>query len=157
MAAGKSVTAQILADRLRVPGYDSDEAVVERAGAPITEIFQSGGEAEFRRLEADAVAGIAASPGGVVATGGGVVLDSANVAAMRTSGTVVLLDTPIEDIVSRVGDGSRPLVDRSGRQSVSVILEERREAYEAAAHFTIDTSGMNPSQVADEVERLCGS
>jgi shikimate kinase len=86
-----------------------------------------------------------------------VVLDPANVAVMRASGTVVLLDTPVDDIVSRVGDGTRPLVDGPGGQSVAAILEGRRQAYEAAAHFTVDTAGMNPNQVADEVERLCVS
>lgn len=157
MGAGKSVTAQLLAGRLGIPHYDTDETVVAEAGMPIVEIFRVQGEGEFRRLESDAVAAIAESPPGVVATGGGVVLDAASVARMRGSGRVVLLDTPVAEIITRVGDGSRPLIDLEGGETVSTIREQRRSAYADAADITVDTAGMSPGQVADEVERLCGS
>lgn len=157
MGAGKSATAEILAARLGLPRYDSDEVVVAEAGMSITEIFHTRGEAAFRRLEAGAVAEIAASPDGVVATGGGVVLDPDNVALMRGSGRVVLLDTPLEDLLRRVGDGARPLVDGTDGQRIAVIREQRRGAYEAAAHVTVDTTGLSSREVADEVERLCVS
>lgn len=157
MGAGKSATAEILAARLGVPRYDSDEVVVAEAGMSITEIFEMRGEPAFRRLEAAAVAEIAASPAGVVATGGGVVLDPENVALMRGSGRVVLLDTPVEDLQRRVGDGTRPLVDGPDGRRISVIRDQRRRAYEAAAHATVETAGLSSQQVADEVERLCAS
>lgn len=157
MGAGKSSTAQLLAGRLGVPRYDTDETVVASTGIEIAEVFRVHGETEFRRLEAEALAAIAASPPGVVATGGGVVLDPGNVTAMQTTGKVVLLDTPLDELLTRVGDGSRPLVDLPEGGSVSTILEQRRSAYEEAADVTVDTTGMSPGEVADEVERLCGS
>jgi len=53
---GKSTCGRILAHRLGWQFLDTDELVQERAGKPIWEVFEEGGEASFRKLEAEVVA-----------------------------------------------------------------------------------------------------
>jgi shikimate kinase len=52
---------------------DSDQVIVERAGADIPWIFDLEGEAGFRQREAQVIAELTQQPDIVLATGGGVV------------------------------------------------------------------------------------
>ena len=54
--AGKTSVGRRVADRLGVPFHDSDAAIQKRAGKPVSDIFLSDGEAEFRRLEREVIA-----------------------------------------------------------------------------------------------------
>lgn len=73
MGAGKTSIGRRVARAIGLPFTDTDAAVVREHG-PIPVLFAERGEAEFRRLERDAVAAALAS-GGVVSLGGGAVLD----------------------------------------------------------------------------------
>ncbi len=61
MGTGKSSIAPILARRLAWTYIDSDEVLVARAGKSIAAIFESEGEAQFRKLEREVIADIAQS------------------------------------------------------------------------------------------------
>jgi shikimate kinase len=140
MGAGKSVVAAALARRLSRPLVDTDELVAEVAGMPISDIFEQEGERAFRALEAAAVRQAAATPGAVVACGGGTVLDPANVHVLRSAGVVVYLQVPAEVAAARIGDGSgRPLLAGADPATrLAAVIEERRGAYERAAHRVVD-------------------
>ena len=99
---GKSSAGRIAAERLGLTLVDTDAQVVRRAGKSIREIFESGGEAAFRSLEAAAVAEAASRGGQVIATGGGVVLNADSVKALRASGVVVHLIASPETIHARM-------------------------------------------------------
>ena len=48
MGVGKTTVAKELSGRLRLPLVDTDEAIVEREGRSIPEIFEREGEKIFR-------------------------------------------------------------------------------------------------------------
>ena len=85
----------------------------------------------------------------------GVPLREENVAAMRESGTVVLLTASPEVILERVRDSDeRPLLQ--GHKDVpyiAALMEQRRPRYEAAADITVDTSRLNIEEVCRQVLR----
>ena len=67
MGCGKSSVGRCLSELLCCPFIDLDEAICDRAGKSIPEIFASEGETEFRKLEAQALRSIL-TPSGAVRT-----------------------------------------------------------------------------------------
>ena len=58
MGCGKSSVGRCLSELLCCPFIDLDEAICDRAGKSIPEIFASEGETEFRKLEAETLRSI---------------------------------------------------------------------------------------------------
>ncbi|HHC07111.1 MAG TPA: shikimate kinase [Actinobacteria bacterium] len=159
MGVGKSTVGRRLATMAGRPFVDLDALVAAEAGCAIDEIFAREGEEGFRSRERRLLARVAAGPPGVVATGGGAVLDDANVAAMRRSGLVVLLEATIPTLVARVGGGGRPLLEGTDpRVRLTELAAARRARYEAAADLVVDTEGREVATIAEEIlERWIGS
>lgn len=103
MGSGKTSVGRRLGDRLGLPFADLDQAIEERAGAPVREIFERRGEPEFRRLEAEMLSELVASPELVLATGGGTVAAAPARRLLAASGVTVWLNPPFATIVERIG------------------------------------------------------
>lgn len=153
---GKTAVGRILADRLKVPFYDTDALIERRTGMSIPEIFRRYGEVEFRILEREVIASLRDAKG-VISTGGGAVSDPANVADLRWHGTVVLLTAAPAVILDRIAGSDRPgLTDLSPAEEVQALLAARQEAYIGAADTCIDTGRYTPEEVADLVLQGAG-
>ena len=108
--AGKSILAAALGPRLGLPVLDLDALVEEKTGRSITDIFKAHGEAEFRRLEVEALRSNLDKPS-VMALGGGAWASPEIRDALNASGFAVLwiAETP-EVCWSRIAiDPTRPL------------------------------------------------
>ena len=62
---GRPTVGRLLAQRLGKPFADADDLIVQRSGKSIREIFASGGEETFRKLEMAAIAELAGRNDGV--------------------------------------------------------------------------------------------
>ena len=114
MAAGKTSVGRALAHATSRRFVDLDD-VIAAAGEPVAELVARD-EAEFRRREASALAGViaAAGDGPVVATGGGAAAHGDNLARMRAAGCVVALGVDPDRAIARAGDAAaRPLLARA--------------------------------------------
>lgn len=154
--AGKSAVGPRVARRLGWGFVDIDDDVVARAGEPVPEIFRSGGEARFRRLEAESTAALAGRGGVVVATGGGW-MARRDLERSRPGRIRVWLRVGPETAAARLADaaGTRPLVSgETPESSLARMLADRESAY-AEAEVAVDTDGLGPEDVANLVlERL---
>lgn len=151
MGSGKTSVGQELANTLGLVFVDADDAVVASSGRSIENLFAEG-EAAFRAVEHDVIIEIASIERCVVATGGGAVLDPANVAAMRASGTTVLLDANAQTLKVRLtGSTDRPLL--TDGSDIDTVARERADVYRASADLTVETTNRTIDEVVEEVIR----
>jgi shikimate kinase len=166
--AGKTTVGTLLAARLGVGFADTDAVVESVAGKPVGDIFVTDGEAEFRRLEREAVAAALAtaeSAGnagaddpadlravGVVGLGGGAVMDE-QTQALLAGRRVVYLETGFAELAKRVGlDRARPLlIGTNPRAQLKALLEQRLPVYDKLAWLTVSTDGREPEEIAAEI------
>jgi 3-dehydroquinate synthase len=153
MAAGKTTAGRLLAERMALPFVDLDDVVADLAGMSVPDIFEQRGEAEFRRLEGEALARIVARAPAVVATGGGTPCHGDALERMRGSGLVIALAVPLDVALARAGSASeRPLLARSADQ-IAALYHQREPIYRQA-HAGIATDWRDPGEVADECAEL---
>jgi shikimate kinase len=159
MGSGKTTVGRILAQNLEVDFFDTDELIVASSRMTVAEIFESHGEAEFRRREAETLSNLVSAPGRcVVAVGGGAILDDGNRAVMGGWATVVWLRTGVETLSERVGSGEgRPLLAGGATESLRRIADSRAGLYESAADVIVDTDGSAPDEVARAVAEAIDS
>ena len=152
MGSGKTTVGKILADFLGCPFLDLDDLIVKKAGKSIPEIFEQDGEPAFRELEArllrQTVAKYAESTA-VLALGGGAILAPASAALLRDKTVCIYLRATLDTLLARLeGEtAGRPLAD----DALAGRLAAREPLYEKTAHVTIDTDGLSPDEVADEI------
>ena len=144
-SCGKTTVGGILAEKCGRELDDTDEYIVKRIGMPISDFFARHGEAEFRRIEKETIAELAATGGRIIATGGGAVLDPENVRALKQNGVLVFLDRSPEKLIAT---DDRPLASR--RDALERLYAERYEIYRAAAEVRIDAD-LTPEAEADAV------
>ena len=152
MGSGKTTVGKVLADFLGCPFLDLDDLVVKKAGKSIPDIFAQDGEPAFRELEAKLLrqtVGKYAESTAVLALGGGAILAPASAALLRDKTVCIYLRATLDTLLARLeGEtAGRPLADAS----LAARLAEREPLYEETAHVTIDTDGLTPDEVADEI------
>jgi shikimate kinase len=155
MGSGKTTVGRLVATKLGWEYVDSDEQVCARTGRTVRDIFETDGEAAFRREESAALEQATTSPTtpAVVAVAGGAVLDAGNRALLANTGAIVWLQAPATVLSGRVHAGvdHRPLLGDDPQQALRRLDEQRRPLYDELADLTVDTADRTPSQVADEI------
>ena len=152
MGSGKTTVGKVLADFLGCPFMDLDDLIVKKAGKSIPEIFAEDGEAAFRQLETRLLRQTVekyTENTVVLALGGGAVTAPASAALLREKTVCIYLRATLETLQSRLeGEtAGRPLADAS----LADLLAAREPLYEQTAHVIIDTDGLSPDEVADEI------
>jgi shikimate kinase len=139
--SGKSTVGRQLGRRLGLPFFDSDHQIEQRLGCSIREYFAREGEASFRDVEEQVIAGLAQGADAVVATGGGTVLREANRLALRQAGRVIYLRSSADELYRRLRhDTHRPLLQVDDPlDKLRTLYAERDPLYRDAAHFHIET------------------
>ncbi|MDQ6959896.1 MAG: shikimate kinase [Mariprofundaceae bacterium] len=150
MGSGKSSIGRRLAAHLNLPLLDLDNEIVTKSGLSIPEIFARHGEAEFRKLETEALREALAQHA-VIATGGGVVLSKENRALLKHNAPVVWLKASPEFLANRIeGDANRPLI-ASGNTlgKLQELARIRNPLYEECADFILPRDEMEKQQAME--------
>jgi len=155
---GKSTVGRALGTRLGWTCVDADDEIESAAGRTIAEIFATGGEPEFRRLERETLARLlAGNENLILAAGGGAILDEQTRGDMQAAGPVIWLTAAVETILSRLNEDEttaerRPnLTAGGGRAEVEQLLAQREPLYRETAQLCIDTEQRTVEQIVDEI------
>ncbi len=157
--SGKSAVAGALSRSLGRSVVSTDAEIERRAGCTIKEFVDRNGWDAFRDLESKVVVDIAAHDGLVLDTGGGVVLRQTNVDALRANGRIFWLQAPVAVLAGRIKDDTnRPSLTstQSFVDEIASVLAAREPLYAAAAHHVIDTEGLSPESIAEEIAARFG-
>jgi shikimate kinase len=153
MGCGKSTIGPLLATQLGYSFLDTDITIEKLVSQSITEIFQTVGEPEFRKIETKVLAEVSAHIRLVVATGGGIPIDRENWNHLH-QGLVIWLDPSIDLLIERLqSDTTRPLLATSEdlQSKLDLILAERRHRYaEADLRISIDRQ-LAPEEIVDRI------
>lgn len=157
MGSGKSHWGRLLSEKLGIRFFDLDEQVVEHAGKPIVEIFDTAGEEQFRLIEKDVLHIITESHDSfVMACGGGTPCYFNNIEFMNRSGTTVWINTPLEVLYERLIDEKerRPLIRKLSpaqlKHFIARKFSDRRIYYEQATIF-IDEEPVQLENLIDKI------
>lgn len=154
MGSGKTTLGKLLAQKTGMEFIDTDEMIVERAGKPISKIFEDEGELHFRDLESEVIEEISQKVGCVVSTGGGAVLRNENVENLQKTGVLFYLSASPETLWERIkDDDTRPILHGDDPASIlRRVLAARKPLYEQA-DYTINTENP-PEEIVEEILKL---
>ncbi len=153
---GKSTAAKLVGQRLGWDWLDADTVLETKFGRSIRQIFADEGEAGFRERESAVLAEICASSGLVVATGGGVILRPENRLRLRQNGKTVWLKADAlviwEPLQADAATAERrPALTIGGFAEIQDLLRRREPLYAECADWIVDTTGLTPEEVVDQI------
>jgi shikimate kinase len=158
MGAGKSTMAELVAQRLGRPWFDTDHIIVDRCGRSIPELFAAGEEPRFRALEKQVIAELLAAPPAVLSLGGGALEDADTRSEVFERACVVWLEVPWGDVRAELPAlmQTRPLLQSRSEAEIHELFEHRQATY-ALAHLRIRAPRGDVAAAADHVVSLLES
>jgi shikimate kinase len=155
MGCGKTTIGQRLAEELGWTFVDIDDDIVKAAGSSIADIFDTGGEQEFRAIESECIKKrvrlIQSGRPMVVSVGGGAFAQDINYELLKENGVSIWLNCPLPLIKRRLeGTTDRPLARDPER--FERLFHERQSAYARADHAIAITNNDPSATVAKILE-----
>ena len=155
--SGKSTLGRRAAQNMRIPYLDTDTYLMQVTDMDTKLLLDTYGEKAFRDGETHLLQELVDTVPGMISTGGGLCLRPENQRLMRNLGVIVLIDRPLDDIMSNIRADKRPFLAAKGREELERIYEERMPIYRNLADIVLSNSyGFQTSISAlEEVIRLC--
>lgn len=162
--SGKSSLGRQLAQDLDLSFFDLDKSIQASSGLTIPQIFESEGEASFRRRETEELAKVIQEGKGVIALGGGALTAPEARRLAETSGTILLLNAPFEVLLSRLQQAQqgpldeveeRPLLSGDLAARLQEMLQRRRDHY-ASFPLSLDTGGLTHQEASWQAQVRLG-
>ena len=158
MGVGKTTVGRMLAEMLSWEFLDSDHLIEQKYRMPITEIFRTFGEAEFRKAERETIEELLTKhKRKVISLGGGAYAQEPVREVCLRRGIVIYLDLSWRQWQKRrpLLAENRPILQTRTDKEIRDLFETRRQYY-ARHHFKIRTDGMKSEQVAHLIRRRLG-
>lgn len=151
MGSGKTTVGKLLAEKLNLKFYDTDEEIIKLTNYSINQIFEEFSEQTFRTMETIVLAKILNSDNQIIATGGGIIKRKENIELLKDTITIYL-KADNETLFERVkNDKSRPLLNtRNMLITMQSIMYEREQLYEQSK-IIIDTTDKRADEVVNEI------
>ncbi len=159
MCSGKSTVGRLAAERLGWDFVDFDEAIEDRTGKRIADIFSEDGEDFFRGLEAEITRQVAELRHVVLAPGGGWITQSGLVDLLRQDSRIVWLRVGPQTVLVRHAAQKRmerPLLAVDDPLATVRSLLSERESLYRLADAVVDTDGCEVEDVVEQVLESMG-
>ena len=155
MASGKTTVGRNAARKLGFQFIDTDQAIEEKVGKPIAEVFETDGETAFRAMEREFIESGHPASGCVVSCGGGLVIPPGMAELVAEKGIAICLSATPETILERTrGHTSRPLLNVPDPEArIRALLAERSHRYQAVGNV-LSTDDRTMQEVTAHVLRV---
>lgn len=162
MGCGKSTIGPILANTLGWGFYDLDRVIEQRVNKKVTEIFESEGEAFFRKLETETLTELSNLERCILSLGGGTIASDVNIDIIKKTGKIVYLYTSPENIYDRLKHKrDRPIFKKENSGEVTrdefitkiKLLMHQRAVYYEQADITFSTDERSVGITVDEIAK----
>ena len=159
MGTGKSKFGRQIASILKFNFYDVDNIIEKQLKMTIRELFHKHGEVFFRKIEKKTIRKLILKINKnkekvIISLGGGGFDNEETRELLLTNTNVIWLNTPVDVLVQRVGDGSkRPMIKGRTRDSIIELLKIRTKYY-SLCHSQINTEKLNQNQVTEKLINL---
>lgn len=158
--SGKTTVSKILSQKLGIKVVDTDSLIEAQEKMPIKNIVNKNGWEYFRNLETKLLKNLDLNNDFILSTGGGIILKEENRKLLKKLGIIFYLLTFPETSYNRTGnDKNRPMLTQADKMldDLKNLFEERREIYESAADFTINTEILDANEVSNNILRIFNS
>ncbi len=153
--SGKSSIGRRLGQRLGLDFSDADTEIERAANMTIPELFQTKGEAEFRKGEQKVIARLLEGGPQVIATGGGAYMNAETRTRIRDKGVSIWLKADVETLLKRVKRKSnRPLLQTADPEAALRNLLAARETTYAEADLCITSCEVPHEEVVEAIVNL---
>ena len=159
MGTGKSKFGRLIAKNFNFTFYDIDLLIEKKFNNTIKDLFQEKGEKFFRQAEESIIKELVftisrSNQSSVISLGGGA-FDNVNTRTLLLKKSqIIWLNTPIETLVNRVGDGSkRPMIKGDIKKSISELLQKRIKYY-SLCHDQLNTDELNQNQIIEKIIKM---
>lgn len=154
MGVGKGSVAREVIKNSEYMAIDTDDLIESMENRKIKDIFANEGEAYFRKLEKDIALWLQSSvKDTLISTGGGFY----KVKNLKKIGTVVLLDSPFDEIIKRIKkhpNAARKLKKRpllNDLKKAKELYNQRRPEYLKLSDIVIDVTKKSAEDCSKEL------
>lgn len=157
MGVGKGTIARALIKRTKRFGLDTDDLIESMENRKIKAIFETDGEAYFRKLEKKTAKWLEKNvKNAIISTGGGFF----QVENLDRIGAVIYLKSSFDGILKRLKEhenadlklAKRPLL--TDENKARALFEERSSLYEAKADIIIDVENRSVNEITQDLITL---
>jgi shikimate kinase len=153
MGVGKTTIGHHLANKLYRDFIDVDHQIEKQYNMPITEIFKSLGEKQFRQMEKDHILDLCSNSRlKIVSLGGGAFLQEEIRNACLSTSIVFFLDltwNSWKDRLEQIVD-SRPILQDKSLEEIEELFYSRQNIY-SLNNSKINTDKLDPEEAADYI------
>ena len=148
--AGKSTVGVLLAKTVGYSFTDCDLMIQEQTGELLYRIIEKEGIDAFLAIEDRVIAGLEVSRS-VIATGGSAVFGTRAMEHLKSTGTVVYLKLPPEEIERRIRNITTRGIAMNPGETIRDVFAVRAPLYDRWADVTVDCVGCTPEQVIEKI------
>lgn len=145
--SGKSTLGVLLAKALGYSFVDTDLIISRRAEKPLQQILDTNGLQYFLQLESEIGAELSCDYT-VIATGGSMVMSGKAMCNLKSSGRVVYIDVPLDEIKRRVTDITTRGIAFDKGETLEDVYNVRYPLYKKYADIVVEFS------VNDDIEKM---
>lgn len=151
----KTSVGKMLAERLNVVHYDTDELVSAECGMSAGELIDCGGQQALRDAERAVVERLPETDC-IVSCGGGVPLNDSTMQMLKKQSIVVWLRVSASTVRARLKDSKeyRPLHQTLDDNKLIAFVQQRDSIYKLYADIALFTDGKTSKDVTDSIYNM---
>jgi shikimate kinase len=156
IGTGKTTIGIKLAEKLNRPFYDLDKEMDKILGYSFHRLVEEDGWLAFRELEYSICKTFTEHTNAIIGLGGGTVRYKWNTDILKGSGIVILVDTPIEELIKRVSISDRPRVNPATtiQEDISLMWNSHKEKYYKSADIIFKTENKSLESEVNELKEI---